>query len=626
MVLLYPRAVVVSPTSLQRYRMGQQRWNHHHPRCCFYNSSSRWSAEEKQPTPMSPLLTRTQVHRMRVTELRAALKDHVVGLHNMKRTQLVALLLDTLPRKKKETTSSSESSNKQRPTSNLLLQHRNPGRRRWTTALPMTAISTFEDTAEEEEDDDDSLQSPATISGDEEEVNEEVGDGTSASSAARTTPARPPSSIVLRAKGLVQRSLPGTGIAWSIAYLDNNNNNTTASATTTTGSLYYPTTRSIYEAEYSALILGLRHLLVQQPTTTTNPDKDDRRNSTSLTIETDSDVVYHQMTRWYPVEKPSLRPLVQTVRDLQTEWVETATTSRMEEPTVRYAFVSSSLHNDVHQSATQALQEQHPEPNTLRDDDPMQSFWDSYVLPAVAEEEVVVVADDNDDDEFLEQQELSSVTPSRPTTATTTMSSPPQQQRKRFAAGRAETANDTPATPAADPFAFLDETDYDDIATTSSTTDESSSPSGDNTGIDPSLTYILQFDGGARGNSDGVAGCGATLLDPQHDAVLWSGYRFLGESGITNNQAEYEGIVLGLTRARELGVTRIRCEGDSQLVIRQLLGDYKVKNARLRELHATATEAMQAFEQCALGHVARKDNYRADALANTAMDERMSHG
>lgn len=137
----------------------------------------------------------------------------------------------------------------------------------------------------------------------------------------------------------------------------------------------------------------------------------------------------------------------------------------------------------------------------------------------------------------------------------------------------------------------------------------------------PGLLYTLQFDGGSRGNP-GASGAGAVLLrpggagPPLAQAAAW-----LGRG--TNNEAEYRGLICGLTLAAACpGVSRLRVEGDSMLVLRQMAGAWKVEAPGLRALHSAATVVAQRFESITWAHIPRSDNAAADALANQAMDTR----
>ncbi len=126
-------------------------------------------------------------------------------------------------------------------------------------------------------------------------------------------------------------------------------------------------------------------------------------------------------------------------------------------------------------------------------------------------------------------------------------------------------------------------------------------------------------DGAARGNP-GPAGAGAVLVSPDGATVASLG-RFLGEA--TNNYAEYHGLILGLQRALELGVSEVQVYADSQLVIRQLGGQYRVRNEGLRPLFDEALRLLRSFRKYELHHIPRERNTAADEMSNRAIDEKM---
>ncbi len=127
----------------------------------------------------------------------------------------------------------------------------------------------------------------------------------------------------------------------------------------------------------------------------------------------------------------------------------------------------------------------------------------------------------------------------------------------------------------------------------------------------------LFIDGGARGNP-GPAGFGVHGEDGNGQVVAEL-YGFLGRA--TNNVAEYAALLAALQWARDAGVGSVRLFSDSQLLVRQLQGSYKVRNAGLLPLFRRARGLMTAFPDLRLAHVPREENQEADALANRAMDE-----
>jgi ribonuclease HI len=91
---------------------------------------------------------------------------------------------------------------------------------------------------------------------------------------------------------------------------------------------------------------------------------------------------------------------------------------------------------------------------------------------------------------------------------------------------------------------------------------------------------------------------------------------------VTNNVAEYRGLLLGLQRAQELGATEVEVVNDSELVAKQVNGEYKVKHADMKPLHRAATEVLEGFDRWSVRSVPRAQNAHADALVNQALDAR----
>ena len=125
------------------------------------------------------------------------------------------------------------------------------------------------------------------------------------------------------------------------------------------------------------------------------------------------------------------------------------------------------------------------------------------------------------------------------------------------------------------------------------------------------------IDGAARGNP-GPAACGVLLRHDGEDLLERSEY--IGNT--TNNVAEYKGLLLGLDLAKELGATEVIVRSDSQLLVRQIEGQYKVKAPHLKPLFQEAKDKLALFEGYEIGHVPREMNKIADGLANQALDER----
>ena len=128
-----------------------------------------------------------------------------------------------------------------------------------------------------------------------------------------------------------------------------------------------------------------------------------------------------------------------------------------------------------------------------------------------------------------------------------------------------------------------------------------------------------RIDGGARGNP-GPAGIGVLLEDDEGRKDEFYGY--LGST--TNNVAEYTALLVLLHRSIRHGATRLTIHSDSELLVKQIRGEYRVKNPRLQQLHAAAKRLMLKIPEVTLQHVRREENQDADRLANQAMDERQS--
>ena len=129
---------------------------------------------------------------------------------------------------------------------------------------------------------------------------------------------------------------------------------------------------------------------------------------------------------------------------------------------------------------------------------------------------------------------------------------------------------------------------------------------------------MVHVDGGARGNP-GPAAVAAVATDPDGN-VLGERSAYIGEA--TNNVAEYRAVLLALDLARDLGARDIEVVNDSELVARQIGGEYKVKNAALRELFVeTMRRLREEFDSWKVRNVRREHNVRADELVNEALDE-----
>jgi|SRR5579872_1860292 len=135
------------------------------------------------------------------------------------------------------------------------------------------------------------------------------------------------------------------------------------------------------------------------------------------------------------------------------------------------------------------------------------------------------------------------------------------------------------------------------------------------------MKLLINTDGGARGNP-GPAGIGAVFYSDDgqgNQAKVGEIKEFIGES--TNNFAEYTALIMALEHAAELGYKKIQCFLDSELVVRQLNGQYKVRQESLKPLASKVLALTNKFENVSFSHVPREKNQEADKLVNVAIDQ-----
>src|SRR4051812_9805176 len=136
--------------------------------------------------------------------------------------------------------------------------------------------------------------------------------------------------------------------------------------------------------------------------------------------------------------------------------------------------------------------------------------------------------------------------------------------------------------------------------------------------MDANDIITLEFDGGSRGNP-GPAGIGVVLRAADRTPLVTLG-RFIGTC--TNNVAEYRALISALEEAKKLGARNVVIRGDSELIIKQMLGQYKVKHPDMKTLYDEAQELIREFDSSKIEHNLRHKNELADKLANLAMDRR----
>jgi len=130
------------------------------------------------------------------------------------------------------------------------------------------------------------------------------------------------------------------------------------------------------------------------------------------------------------------------------------------------------------------------------------------------------------------------------------------------------------------------------------------------------MKFIIHVDGGSRGNP-GPAAAAAVITSPDGDLLDEAGEK-IGQA--TNNVAEYKAVLLGLKRAAALGAKEVEVVNDSELVAKQINGQYKVKHVDMKPLHAEAIRQLRGFDKWTIRSVPRAQNKEADALVNKTLD------
>uniref|UniRef100_A0A6C0EC81 RNase H type-1 domain-containing protein n=1 Tax=viral metagenome TaxID=1070528 RepID=A0A6C0EC81_9ZZZZ len=156
---------------------------------------------------------------------------------------------------------------------------------------------------------------------------------------------------------------------------------------------------------------------------------------------------------------------------------------------------------------------------------------------------------------------------------------------------------------------------FGNIEDTTDTTKEQKEPIKIDSAFPDKDTYTLFFDGCSK-NNPGKSGAGASIINNTANEI-WSQSKYIGNA--TNNKAEYESLLLGLNGAIELNIKKLIVKGDSKLVIKQLSGNYKIKSDNLLEIFNEINEKIKFFDTILFFHINRKDNKRADELANKAL-------
>lgn len=136
-----------------------------------------------------------------------------------------------------------------------------------------------------------------------------------------------------------------------------------------------------------------------------------------------------------------------------------------------------------------------------------------------------------------------------------------------------------------------------------------------------SCSWVMRFDGGSRGNP-GLGGAGAVIYSCEDNKLneVWCGYFFCGPTAVTNNVAEYEGLIQGLKQCAAMKIQNVLVQGDSELILRQVQRIYKVRQPHLQLLFQKVNKLLRKVPGTSFKHIYREENARADELSNNAMD------
>ena len=451
------------------------------------------------------VLTRTMVHRMRLPDLKEELERRgiIIGMmEKLKRPDLVSMLLDAMPNNKSVSTDS-PSINGAEPSVRTKENHDN-----------MNIHGDIHDKTTKHSSTDDQ---PSPTKND--ESLKKVGQWSVQQYPIQNLQFDPNTTYALTAMGVTLYGKKiGTGVG--ITMRECNNNTIVWQA-----QKFYPGYRSVFEADYTAIILALRFALQSF-------------HLKKVQMHVSNFVLLDQITGKLQVSKPSLQLLLGQVNQFIKENEMNDLVFQIAEQENRMT-ASALAHDALNTQTSFNLHEEDEETDDV--DDPMTEILLHNGGVALMFPKTVV---ENDSDHALKLLEF--VKPN-------------------------------------------------DVV------------------IDPSLTYKLRFDGGSRGNP-GIAGAGMVLYDDQMREI-WRGVKYLGRN-MSNNLAEYSALNIGLTHALSIGIERIHCEGDSQLVVKHLNGVYKVKSENLVDLFRQTRSLLKKFKSCQVSHIRREFNARADELAN----------
>eukprot|EP00977_Amphora_coffeiformis_P001646 scaffold310_cov168-Amphora_coffeaeformis.AAC.41 len=369
------------------------------------------------------------------------------------------------------------------------------------------------------------------------------------------------------------------------------------------GSAYFALNRSAFEAYYSAILSSLEYI------------REKNNNVKSVTVQCDHDIVVHQLNGKFDIQRDSLRTLYWKVMELKEACFDD----------VRFEFIPRSANKEAGDFASKALGSKTLMNYHFDIIDPMLRMGDQAAGASRTQKTTKGSRLSNGSKNMnftleIDNESSKEVAPEMsPREKMTTAAAVPMEPMT--------TPKDDKGAAVMDIFQSI--VYHDEIEDDMSSHAPSPSISMRNgPSIYPDHMYSLEFDGGSRGNPSGAAGAGMVLYDTgpsgNEKREVWAGWCFLGEGEMTNNQAEYWGLIVGLEAALERGIRKIQCFGDSNLVVKHITGDYRVRNAKLLPLWKRTKELLQQFDSFEINHIRRHLNSRADALANLAMDSQES--
>jgi ribonuclease HI len=372
-------------------------------------------------------------------------------------------------------------------------------------------------------------------------------------------PVNPKRNYTLRVKGVSTKGTGGTGVG---IVLEDSKDPTLC----WTARKYLLGDRSVFEAEYTGLVVGLRHA--------------ELLGVRNIKLEIDHDVTTGHLMGVYEVTKPALIPMYKAIMEI----LDSMQSFSISPITKKENYNAKDLADKALATRTSVKIEDSVDP--MEDQD--SQVKKGQKLPEQQQKPIEVSVDplEDQDREVKKEPKL------------------PEQQQEP------STKPTEQVTP---------------VETNESSVAETVQPEGTQTQIDPTREYKLEFDGGARGNqytTAGKSGAGAVLYDDR-GVEVWCAWKYLGK--MTNNAAEYEALLLGLLGAKSLGIKKLKAFGDSQLIVNQMNGKNKVVNRGMLEYWKKAKPLTRDFKSINISHFLREENKRADELANHAMDTETSH-